>query len=80
MIPGDMNLQIGKIKNYNNKILESKSHFKLGINKKISLDEEKGKPDVKPKGEEIVKTKPGVKPKGKEIVKTKPDIKQKKGT
>ena len=61
MIPSDMNLWIGKIKNYNNKILESKSYFKLGINKKISLDEEKGKPDVKPEDEEIVKTKPDVK-------------------
>ena len=29
MIPSDMNLRIGKIKNYNNKILESKSYFKL---------------------------------------------------
>ena len=54
---------MGKIKNYNNKILESKSYFKLGINEKISLDEEKGKPDVKPKGEGIVKTKPDVKQK-----------------
>ena len=61
MIPSDMNLRIGKIKNYNNKIPESKSYFKLGINKKISLDEEKGKPDVKPKGEGIVKTKPDIK-------------------
>ena len=75
MIPSDMNLRIGKIKNYNNKILESKSYFKLGTNKKINLDEEKGKPDVMPKGEEIVKTKPDVKPKGEEIVKTKPDVK-----
>ena len=57
MIPSDMNLRIGKIKNYNNKILESKSYFKLGINKKINLDEEKGKPE----GEGIVKTKPDVK-------------------
>ena len=32
MIPSDMNVQSGKIKNYNNKILESKSYFKLGIN------------------------------------------------
>ena len=63
MIPSDMNLRIGKIKNYNNKILELKSYFKLGINKKINLDEEKGKPDVKPKGEGIVKTKPDVKQK-----------------
>ena len=60
-IPSDMNLWIGKIKTYNNKIQESKSYFKLGINKKINLDEEKGKPDVKPKGEGIVKTKPDVK-------------------
>ena len=51
MIPSDMNLRIGKIKNYNNKILESKSYFKLGINKKINLDEEKGKPAVKPESE-----------------------------
>ena len=54
MIPSDMNLQIGKIRNYNNKIVESKSYFKLGINEKINLDEEKGKPE----GEGIVKTKP----------------------
>ena len=63
MILGDMNLRIGKIKNYNNKILESKSCFKLGINEKINLNEEKGKPDVKPKGEGIVETKPDVKQK-----------------
>ena len=40
MIPRDMNLRIGKIRNYNNKILESESYFKLGINEKINLDEE----------------------------------------
>ena len=56
-----MNLRIGKIKNYNNKILESKSYFKLGMNKKINLNEEKGKPVVKPEGEGIAKTKPDVK-------------------
>ena len=61
MIPSDMNLRIGKIKNYNNKIPESKSYFKLGINKKINLNEEKGRPAVKPEGEGIVKTKPDVK-------------------
>ena len=44
-----MNLLIGKIKNYHNKILESESYFKLGISEKINLDEEKGKPDAKPK-------------------------------
>ena len=63
MIPSDMNLRIGKIKNYNNKILESKSNFKLRINEKVNLNEEKGKPDVKPKGEGIVKTKLDVKQK-----------------
>ena len=52
MIPSDMNLQIARIENYNNKILELKSYFKLGINKKINLDEEKGKPAVKSGGEE----------------------------
>ena len=56
MIPSDMNLRIGKIKNYNNKILESKSYFKLGINEKINLNEEKGKPDAKPKSEPNIKS------------------------
>ena len=56
MIPSDMNLWIGRIKNYNNKILESKSCFKLGINKKINLDEEKGKPDAKPKSKPNIKS------------------------
>ena len=49
MNPSDMNLRIGKIKNYNTKILESETYFNIGINEKINLDEEKGKPDVKPK-------------------------------
>ena len=56
-----MNLQIGKVRNYNNKILLSSPSFKIGTNLKINLDEEKGKPDVKPKGEEIVRTKPDIK-------------------
>ena len=56
MIPSYMNLWTGKIKNYNNKILESKSYFKLGINIKISLDEEKGKPDAKPKSKPNIKS------------------------
>ena len=55
MFPNDMNLQIGKIKNYNNKILVSSPSFKTGTNLKINLDGEK---DVKPEGEGIVKTKP----------------------
>ena len=55
MLPSDMNLRIGKIKNYNNKILVSSSSFKIGTNLKSSLDSETDKPDVKPKGEEMVK-------------------------
>ena len=76
MIPRDMNLRIGKIKSYNNKILESKSYFKLGINEKINLNEEKCKPDVKPKGEGIVKTKPDVKQKKEPDVKSNKEHKQ----
>ena len=63
MIPSDMNLRIGNVRNYNNKILISSPSFKIGINLKINID-------VKSKE---VKTEPDVKPK----VKTKPDVKQK---
>ena len=49
MLPSDMNLRIGKVKNYNNKILISSPSFKIGTNLKINLD--KDKPDVKPKRE-----------------------------
>ena len=76
MLASDMNLRIGKIKNYNNKILESKSYFKLGINEKINLDEEKGKLDVKPKGEGIMKTKPDVKQKKEPYFKSNKEHKQ----
>ena len=54
MLPSDMNLQIGKIKNYNNKILVSSPSFKIGTNVKINLDE--NKPDVKPKSEPDIKS------------------------
>ena len=47
MLPSDMNLQIGKIKNYNNKILVSSSNFKIKTNLKINLDDDQ--PDVKSK-------------------------------
>ena len=49
--------RIGKVKNYNNKILISSPSFKIGTNLKINLDEEKDKPDVKSKKEEVVETK-----------------------
>ena len=67
MLPSDMNLQIGKVKNYNNKILISSPSFKIGTNLNINLDGEqaklKDKPDVKSKEVEMVKTEPDVKPK-----------------
>ena len=63
MLPRDMNLWIGKVKNYNNKILISSPSFKIGINARINLV-------VKSKEVEMVKTEPDVKPK----VKVKPNI------
>ena len=76
MIPSDMNLRIGKVKNYNNKIMVSKPGFSLGTNLKINLDfddtkvAKTDKPDVKSKEVEMIKTEPDVKPK----VTTKPII------
>ena len=65
-----MNLQIGNVRNYNNKILISSPSFKIGTNVKINIDGEEDKPDVKSKEVEMVKTEPDVKPK----VITKPNI------
>ena len=70
MLPSDMNLRIGRVQGYNNKILVLRTGFKIGANLKISLDGEKDKPDVESKEVEMVKTEPDVKPK----VKTKPNI------
>ena len=50
MLPSDMNLMIGEVRNYSNKILISAPSCKIGTNVKINLDGEKDKPDVKPKG------------------------------
>ena len=66
MLPSNMNLRIGKVKDYNNKILISSPSFKIGTNLKINLN-------VKSKEVEMVKTEPDVKPR----VKAKPDVKQK---
>ena len=67
MLPSDMNLRIGNVRNYNNKILISSPSFKIGTNVKVNLD-------VKSKEVEMVKTEPDVKPK----VITKPNIKPNK--
>ena len=74
MLPSDMNLRIGNVRNYNNKILISSPSFKIGTNVKVNLlssENRKLNDDVKSKE---VKTEPDVKPK----VITKPDVKQKK--
>ena len=63
MLPSDMNLRIGNVRNYNNNILISSPSFKIGTNVKINLD-------VKSKEVEMVKSEPDVKSK----VKTKPNI------
>ena len=74
LLPSDMNLRIGKIGRYNNKILIALPSFKIGTNLKINLDGERAKikvePEVKSKEVEMVKSEPDVKPK----VKTKPNI------
>ena len=74
-----MNLRIGNIRNYNNKILISSPSFKIGTNVKINVNGEqaklKDKPDVKPKGEGTVKTKPDVKQKKEPDVKFNIDVK-----
>ena len=82
MLPSDMNLQIGKVKNYNNKILISSPSFKIGTNLKINLN-------VKSKELEMVKTEPDVKlkvitkrniePNDKHKQDVKPNIKSNKG-
>ena len=86
MLPSDMNLQIGKVKNYNNKILISSPCFNIGTNVKINLDGEqaklKDKPDVKQRKEPDIKSnkehKQDVKPNIKlkhdvKMIRTKPD-------
>ena len=70
MLPSDMNLRIGNVRNYNNKILISSPSFKIGTNVKVNID-------VKSKEVEMVKKlKPDVKPK----VITKPNIEPNKNT
>ena len=81
MIPSDMNLRIGRVQGYNNKILVSRTGFQIGTNVKINLDDDDTKVaktdklDVKHK----VKDKPDIKPnkEHKQDVKlNRPDIKQ----
>ena len=75
MLPSDMNLRIGNVRNYNNKILISSPSFKIGTNVKINLDGGKDKPDVKSKEVEMVKSEPDVKQKKEPDVKSNIDVK-----
>ena len=83
VLPSDMNLQTGKVKNYNNKILISSPSFKIGTNLKINLDGEKDKPDIKSKREGTIKAKPDIESNKEhkrdiKMIRTKPNIKFKK--
>ena len=82
MLPSDMNLRIGNVRNYNNKILISSPSFKIGTNLKVNIDVKskevdnrrlmvKAEPDVKPK----VITKPEVKSNKEHKQDVKPNIK-----
>ena len=83
MLLSDMNLRIGNIRNYSNKILISSPSFKIGTNIKINLDGEqtklKDKPDVKSKEVDnwrlMVKSEPDVKQKKEPDVKSNIDVK-----
>ena len=70
MLLSDMNLRIGKVKDYNNKILISSPSFKIGTNLKINLlssENRRLNDDVKSKEVDnrrlMVRTEPDVKPK-----------------
>ena len=79
MLPSNMNLRIGKVKDYNNKILISSPSFKIETNLKINLDGEqaklKDKPDFKSKEVKIAKSEPDVKQKKEPDVKSNIDVK-----
>ena len=76
MLPSDMNLRIGNVRNYNNKILISLPSFKIGTNGKVNeIDGEKNKPDVKSKKVEMVKTKPNIEPNKEHKQDVKPNVK-----
>ena len=81
MIPSDMNLRIGKVKNYNNKILVSKPGFSLGTNLKVNLDDDDtkvsktDKPDIKPNKGDKQDVKPVIEPNKEHKQDVKPNIK-----
>ena len=77
MLPSDMNLRIGNVRNYNNKILISSPSFKIGTNVKVNLlssENRRLSDDVK---SEEIKTEPKVitKPNKEHKQDAKPNIK-----
>ena len=77
MLPSDMNLWIGNVRNYNNKILISSPSFKIGTNLKINLlSSENQRLNVDVKSKEV-KTEPKVitKPNKEHKQDVKPNIK-----
>ena len=75
MLPSDMNLRIGNIRNYNNKILISSPSFKIGTNVKVNLlSSENQSLNVDVKSKEV-KTEPDVKPNKGKKQDVKPNIK-----
>ena len=81
MLPSDMNLRIGNVRNYNNKILISSPSFKIGTNVKINLLSSENR-RLNDNGEQVkLKDKPDVKSKEVDnqrlMVKTEPDVKPK---
>ena len=78
MLPSNMNLRIGKVKDYNNKILISSPSFKIGTNLEINLDEEKDKPDVKSNRKQKQYIEPNTGSNKEHKQDTKPDIKSNK--
>ena len=78
MLPSDMNLRIGNVRNYNNKILISSPSFKIGTNVKINLDVKSKEVDnrrLMVKTEPKVITKPNKEHK-QDVKPNRPDIKQ----
>ena len=83
MLPSDMNLQIGSIRNYNNKILISSPSFNIGTNLKVNLDDDDSKvadvkPDIKPNKGDKQDVKPVIKPNKEHKQDVKPVIKPNK--
>ena len=70
-----MNLRIGKIRRYNNKILIALPSFKIVTNLKINRDEEKDKPEVKSNKEQKQEIKPNTGSNKERKQDTKPEIK-----